>query len=165
MSALERVQGPVIVDAEDQPLVMGRSWSRNKLGYAVHKSSRSVGGVRTQHAVSLHRLIVGAGHGLFVDHKNRDILDNRRCNLRTCTKAENNRNAVRAVTNETGYRGVKRKGNRYEAQITVDYRKVSLGHFGTAKEAAEAYDRAALEMHGAFATTNTLTHPEAPDAK
>ena len=48
-------------------------------------------------------------------------------------------------TNTTGYTGVIKTGSRFKAQITIGGRQRSVGTFGTAKEAAEAYDQAALQ--------------------
>ena len=36
----------------------------------------------------LHRLIAGTPDGMETDHVNGDTLDNRKCNLRICTRAE-----------------------------------------------------------------------------
>jgi len=47
--------------------------------------------------------------------------------------------------NTTGYRGVVKEGNRFAAQITIGGKQQRIGAFGTAKEAAEAYDQAALQ--------------------
>ena len=47
--------------------------------------------------------------------------------------------------NTTGFRGVYKRGNRFQAQITIGGKKKNIGVFGTAKEAAEAYDQAALQ--------------------
>ena len=47
--------------------------------------------------------------------------------------------------NTTGFRGVYKMGNRFKAQITVGGKLQHIGMFGTAKEAAEAYDQAALQ--------------------
>ena len=49
-------------------------------------------------------------------------------------------------TNTIGYRGVYKSGkNRFRAQITTDGRDQNLGNFGTTKEAAIAFDLAAIQ--------------------
>jgi len=48
-------------------------------------------------------------------------------------------------TNTIGYRGVVKRGNRFKAQITIGGRKRNLGYFGTTKEAAIAWDLAAIQ--------------------
>ena len=50
-----------------------------------------------------------------------------------------------ASNNTIGYRGVIKKGNRFQAQISIDGRKHYLGYFGTKKEAAIAFDLAAIQ--------------------
>ena len=48
--------------------------------------------------------------------------------------------------NTIGYRGVYKNGkNRFKAQIRIDHIDTGLGNFGTIKEAAIAYDLAAVE--------------------
>ena len=54
--------------------------------------------------VYLHRLIMGAKKGEFVDHINGNCLDNRKCNLRICTQQQNNRNRAISKNNKTGYK-------------------------------------------------------------
>ena len=48
-------------------------------------------------------------------------------------------------TNTTGFRGVSKKGGRFQARIRIGGKQQTIGTFGTAKEAAEAYDQAALQ--------------------
>ena len=48
-------------------------------------------------------------------------------------------------TNTIGYRGVSKKGNRFQAGIKIDGRQQHIGYFGTTKEAAVAWDLAAIQ--------------------
>ena len=47
--------------------------------------------------------------------------------------------------NTTGFTGVYKDGNRFRACITIGGKQQHIGSFGTTKEAAEAYDQAALQ--------------------
>ena len=47
--------------------------------------------------------------------------------------------------NTIGYRGVSKNGNRFRAMIYIDGRKHNVGYFGTTKEAAIAWDLAAIQ--------------------
>ena len=48
-------------------------------------------------------------------------------------------------TNTIGYRGVTKKVNRFRARIQIGDRYQNIGNFGTTKEAAIAYDLAAIQ--------------------
>jgi hypothetical protein len=58
----------------------------------------------------------------------------------------------------SGFKGVcwHKRDKRWRAQIRVDRGKKYLGEFTDPKDAARAYDRAALELHGDFARTNEM---------
>jgi hypothetical protein len=59
--------------------------------------------------------------------------------------------------NKTGYRGVSKekcKKRPYKTTIKKNGRSIYLGHHKTAKEAAKAYDEAALKIYGKFAVLN-----------
>ena len=60
--------------------------------------------------ISMHREIAGARDGEDVDHRNRDSLDNRRRNLRKCTKSQNGANRPAQRDNSSGYKGVQVRG-------------------------------------------------------
>jgi hypothetical protein len=127
------------------------TWTKHTSGYAY-------GNVYGKN-VYLHRYIARTPKGLFTDHINRDKLDNRKENLRNCTPLENQRNSVKPA-GKCGYRGVtidKRKKTRpYVARIKIDKYHKHLGMFATAKEAALAYNEAALKYHGEFAILNEV---------
>lgn len=59
--------------------------------------------------------------------------------------------------NSTGYRGVtEQRAGKWQARITVSDRRLSLGYFDSAIEAALAYNVAALEYHGEKALINQI---------
>jgi len=86
-----------------------------------------------------------------LDHINGTRDDNRWCNLRAATRAENNRNVKIKNTNAIGAKGVTNHKGRYRARITVDGKGVHLGYFGCPTAAHLAYCKAAKEYFGEFA--------------
>ena len=50
-----------------------------------------------------------------------------------------------SIGGEVKYRGVLKRGKRFRAQITIDGRNQMLGTFDTPKEAAQAFDLAAIQ--------------------
>lgn len=146
-----------LVDDADYELIKGYRWRATpdvgrRTVYAV-ASIREEGRKR---AVWMHRLITAAPVDSLVDHVNGDGLDNRRSNLRPCSAKQNTRNRRRHENNTTGFKGVaqdKRDG-RYRAYIMVDGAQVALGGFACPLRAARAYDRAAAEHFGEFASLN-----------
>lgn len=105
----------------------------------------------------LHRVAAVCPKDKEVDHISGDTLDNRRSNLRVCTRAQNAKNRCVSRTSRSGIKGVMLKPNgRWRASIQANGVKHNLGTFETAKQAAEAYDRAANKLHGEFARLNSL---------
>lgn len=99
-----------------------------------------------------HKLAWYYIHGKFimVDHKDRIRSHNWIDNLRPTTYQQNAAN--RSFTgNNSWYKGVYARGNRFEAGIKVNQRRIYLGIFKTAEEAHEAYMKAAREHFGEFA--------------
>jgi hypothetical protein len=143
-----------IVDDEDYIYLQDSTW--RKLGKYAVTSVRN--GKKTTNFY-MHKMIMRAGKGQIVDHINHDTLDNRKCNLRYASKAQNQQNQIIKITNSTGYKGVwlHKKTGRYIAQIGISpSRSKKLGRFDTPEEAAKAYNKAALEHFGEFAVLNRI---------
>lgn len=140
-----------IVDAADYEWLSQWKWYYDN-GYAVRKE-----GPRRNHCkIYMHRQLAGTPRGKITDHTNGDGLDNRRANLRICTQAENLRNRGLQRNNTSGYKGAywHAQAGRWYSKIKAGGKNISLGMFDTAEEAARAYDAAALELYGEFASLN-----------
>jgi hypothetical protein len=142
----------MLVDELDAPLFAEHKLQMNA-GYAYFH----VRDGRWQYrAVPAHRLILGVADRpkseVEVDHANGNRLDNRRENLRLCTRGENAKNIRgRALS---GFKGVTVVKGQWKAVIQADRVIHRLGSFDTAEEAAQAYDDAAQRLHGEFARLN-----------
>ncbi len=104
-----------------------------------------------------HRLVYLYHHGYipeFVDHINRDRMDNRIENLRECTRSQNNRNATKMKGTDSKYLGVIKYLDRWRARICIDSKMHHLGYFKAEDEAALAYDIALLSIDPEFGLFN-----------
>jgi hypothetical protein len=158
MRVIELNKGRVaIVDDEDFEYLAQWRWHVIKKG-EIYYARRSVcPKPGKKRGIYMHMAILRGGpEGQMVDHKNTDGLDNRRCNLRFATKAQNMRNRGKQKNNSTGFKGVSigRQIGTFRACIKVDKKYISLGQFKTAEEAHAAYCAAAKELHGDFARFN-----------
>ena len=140
-----------LVDANDAPPLIDRTWRLSTHGYAVRSETRD-GKKRT---IYLHREILKVAAGSLVDHVNGDRLDNRRQNLRVATPGENAANS-RDRPRRSGYRGVypHKPTGRWIAQISAGGQVRHLGIYDDPEVAARAYDLAALGQWGQFARTS-----------
>jgi len=117
---------------------------------------------RRRKVVSLHHMIMKPDVGMVVDHINGNGLDNRRCNLRVCTPAQNAMNAKPFVNNKSGYKGVNHSNARgdlmkpWKAFCSRGFGNGDdyIGMFATKEIAAYARDLVAAESHGEFAYIN-----------
>lgn len=148
----------VLVDDEDFDKVSSLTWYCTHNGYAINELIRNKKRTRTL----MHRMLLDCPAEKIIDHINSNKLDNRKENLRICSRAENNRNLKIHSKNTTGYKGVHffKKLNKYQAYISVNYSRINLGYFKLAKDAAMAYNKAAIELHGEFAKLNKILDEE-----
>ena len=158
----------VLIDTEDYDKVSGHRWHLSDQHYVHAKIPHPDGGwyvrpdngqrERRKTALKLHRLIMDAPKGKDVDHIEHDTLDNRKCKLRLCSHQENSFNSARNKNNTSGFKGVayhkKRKDminerkKPWRAKIHPSGKTINIGYYKTKEEAAEAYDRKAIELWG-----------------
>jgi len=146
-----------IVDDEDYNRVMEAISSRSKWYILSPPPSKKFYAFDGSHRLSIHRVVMNAPKGFDVDHINGDPLDNRKENLRICTRSQNCQNKSVRADSKSGFKGVDQRATRFRAYIGDPNRKnrhINLGYYTTAEEAARAYDKKATELHGEFATLN-----------
>ena len=143
----------IIYDEIDKELIEKYKWIivDNNTGHTEYAITKPGGKF-------MHRMIMGYPSGKEVDHINGNGLDNRRSNLRVCTRSQNSCNRPAPANNKTGYKGVywDENKNRYRAVITKDKVIYRLGRYKTAREAAVAYNEGAKKYHGEYAFINIL---------
>jgi hypothetical protein len=146
-----------LVDDEDYARVIALgAWRAHKPKH-VWYAQKSIGPRIGRQNLEMHRFIMDAPAEFDVDHRNGDGLNNQRYNLRLSTRSQNLANRIRCKS-QTGYRGVQpeHKSDHFIAQITVDRRRIRIGNFATATDAARAYNEAALKYYGEFARLNII---------
>ena len=138
--------GFFLIDRLDYPKIKPYSWSR-------HDHRGYIRGYVNGKVVYLHRFLLNPPTGFQVDHINGNTFDNRRNNLRFATRQQNMWNAN---GRRKGYKGAHydKKRKTWIGHITFNRRFILLGKFATEKEAALAYDCAALQLFGIYANTN-----------
>lgn len=112
-----------LIDLEDVDVVLQHKWTLGSHGYITSGAGKN--------QILLHRLLSNAPQNVYVDHINRNKLDNRKLNYRFCTNQENNRNKDLYSHNSSGITGVtwNKERNKWQAQIVVNNKNISLGRF------------------------------------
>lgn len=139
------------IDTEDIDKIKEHKWFYNRSGYAETKIKNKI--LRMQ-----HKVFGKPSAGFDTDHINQDKLDNRKLNLRFCTRSQNMANRGKASTNTSGFKGVawNKFNNKWKAQITINYKSMHLGYYKNKIKAAIAYNEAALKYFGEFASLNRV---------
>jgi hypothetical protein len=137
-----------IIDAADYEKLSKYRWRAYRTGRQIYAVCQNRGKI-----VYMHRMLLRPRKGDIVDHIDGNGLNNRRCNLRVCTYAQNQANA-RPRGGASQFIGVTRQRDRWQAAITCQGKCHYLGLFDDEVEAARARDRKAHELHGEFAYLN-----------
>ncbi len=149
----------VLIDDEDYDRLMRWTWHIVKWPRGIYARRHSdIDGVRK--FVLMHREIFGVTDpNVFLDHKDRNGLNNQKSNLRIATRAENARNSRKRQDSASKYKGVcwSKADKKWKAVICYTagrWKTKHLGIFILEEDAAHAYDRAARELFGEYASLN-----------
>lgn len=135
---------PVLIDDQDYEKVKNLKWKVDHYGYVVayHKTGKK----------RIHRIVMDAPKGSWIDHVNGDKLDNRRSNLRFCSRLENRRNSKPCLNR--GYKGVFWTEETKKFRVIID--DIHVGYFSSEEAAANCYNYHAKIRHKEFARLNVV---------
>lgn len=159
MKEIPLTQGQVaLVDDEDYEWLSNRKWCvATKRVYAMGRD------VEEKKNIYMHQLIfkhygIEIPEGMEIDHKNGNNLDNQKSNLRPGTRSQNNMNSRSRENSTSKYKGVSwaSHAKKWRAQLQINKKHCHLGYFETEKDAAIAYNEAALKYFGEFAKLNEM---------
>ena len=87
-----------------------------------------------------------------IDHKNRNGLDNRRCNLRICTRTQNTQNTKISTRNSSGYKGISwcKKNGKWETRLYANKVKHFLGYYSNLNDAINIRLEAERKYYGEY---------------
>lgn len=155
MKTIQLTKGKfAIVDDDDYDWIMKWKWYVNSNGYAV----RAIRNASTHKDIRMHREIANTPEGMDTDHINGNKLDNRKCNLRICTRSENHRNRCKLQGTASRYKGVtwNDRLKKWQTRIDIPGKQIYLGYYNNEISAALAYNEAAKRIFGEFAKLNII---------
>lgn len=151
-----------IVDDEDFEHLNQWRWFATKRGNSFYaERSQRVGKRKLgkSKGFKIHRLIMGITDPLVLcDHIDGDGLNNQKSNLRLCNRSQNNCNRRSSKNSSSKFKGVSyhRITKMWQSSMTKDKKSIYIGLFRTEVEAAIAYNKKAIELHGEFANLNCV---------
>ncbi len=145
----QNIIAQAIIDLDDYEKVKDKKWCLD-----MHR-----GGYASDRNETLHSFLFKAkSQGLYIDHINGNRLDNRKTNIRLCTQMQNTYNRGLASNSSSGYKGVSwhSRIKKWQTRIGFNHKRKHLGYYNTKKEAALAYNEAAIKYYGEFARINEV---------
>ena len=134
------------IDKEDFEKIKKYRWYEDGSGYLISYKRETDETCN----VRLHRIIMDAKRECVVDHIDRNPLNNRKSNLRICTKQQNSFNQSIRKESKSGIIGVcwNEANKNWRAYITLSYKRKNLGSYQNKKDAITARLKAEIECFG-----------------
>lgn len=133
------------IDLEDIDKVKNIKWGLNNEGYC---KNNKIG--------MLHRFLMNCPDDMVVDHINHDKLDNRKSNLRTCSRQENNLNINVRSNNTSSVTGVSwdKKSHKWRAYIFLNRKQLESKFFDDFNDAVRFRKNLEIKYFGEFRNVN-----------
>lgn len=129
------------INKEDYSKIKDYKVGLNKLGYPVVGINGKM--------ICLHQLILGKKTGHDIDHINGIKIDNRKQNLRHCTRSQNLMNQ----RDVKGYYWHKQR-NKWHARIYINKKQINLGLFKNEQDAIRAREQGEIKYFKEFRYNN-----------
>lgn len=154
MKTIQLTQNKItLVDDEDYEYLSQWKWNAFKTKNGFY-AARCIWVNKKPKNIYMHRLIMNTEKGLMCDHIDHDTLNNQKSNLRNCTRQQNQLNKNLYCHSKNKYKGMTYHTGAYTVSVNYQNKRYYLGRFKDEIEAAKAYDKKALELHGEFANLN-----------
>lgn len=139
-----------LVDDADYEELSSHKWFYGCRDYAGRSDNGKI--------IYMHRFLLNTPQGLQTDHINGNRIDNRKENLRICTRNQNIYNQRQRINSNSPYKGVRwhERLGKWGVRIQVNGKRKFLGLYLTVQEAALAYNKEAEKAHGIYACLNVI---------
>ena len=137
-----------LFDKEDFDLIKNHYWYLNCMGYIIPRDN-----MQKNKDIFMHRLIMNCPDGLYVDHINHNVYDNRKSNLRIVTTAQNEMNKGNRKDNTSGCKGVNwdKRHNKWHVRLSYNKVRMDLGYFDDFDKAVSVRKEAEKKYYGEYA--------------
>lgn len=146
----DNTNNKIIIDRDDFDKIKDFYWYVDKKGYVVATEQKKV--------IKLHRFLLNITDKYqCVDHINHIKIDNRKSNLRIVSNSQNLMNHKKFSSNTSGITGVNwhKRDCVWQAQITVNNKKIYLGSFNDFEEAVKIRKQAEEKYFGKYSYDNS----------
>lgn len=146
----------VLVDDNDYDIISKYSWYLSG-DYAITNMKFNNKKIK----VGMHRFIMNCTNNMEVDHIDHNSLNNQKSNLRIVTKSQNAMNK-KPYKKQRGcsskFKGVSwtKANKKWLSHIGLNNKQIHLGYFKNEIDAAKAYNKRAIELHGEYAYLNEV---------